>query len=261
MLKRVLAEIVQLKEQVGRMADALQRQEDVMKCLEDRKKYHADYYKKRKVARAKRKVALSNKLLNRDKHCLDSLRDTRVPYDKWTEKLKAFSARGLSAYNFITWLAWEWNHNTYVHVPITRSGGYVQVFIGLSGGKPLRNKYSDRDLTGRMRITKFQKPEQLDTFSDALWWKWTFRALVQVVNNVSETNWYKALGDSWDRPLKVAMGCFGCYEIKGVTFDHTERDLAVMSKAYGYLRPTLEMCWGAFLRGLFSKVEPFVIAE
>ena len=173
--------------------------------------------------------------------------------------LKAFADRGLSAYNFITWLAWTWNHNTYEHVPITRSGGYMHVFIGMSGKKPLRHKYSDRDVTGHMRVSRLTKPEQLDTFADALYWKWTFGTIRGVVEVAEEEGWFEGLGESWHKPLKVAMGGFGCYEVKGEIFDPNERNLEVASKTYGWLRPTLVMNWNAFLRGLFSKEEPFTL--
>ena len=36
-----------------------------------------------------------------------------------------------------------------------------------------------------------------------------------------------------------------------------ETDLNLASKMYGFVRPTLEMGWGAALRGFFSKEEPF----
>ena len=173
------------------------------------------------------------------------------------QRLKQFVEEGRSAYNYISWLAWAWNHNTFDHAPITRSGGYFQVLIGLTNGKPLRSKYSERDLTGHVRINRFVKPEQLDTFANSLWWKWTFHTLARIVSDCEDEPWFERLGDNWHRPLKVAMGGFGMYEVQGVMFDHTERDLNIQSKAYGLLRPTLTMCWSSFLKGLFSKEEPF----
>ena len=243
----VLLAISKLSEQVQRIADALEKQQL-------RKEYQAAYYKKRKVAK---KVAL-NRIEIRDMHCLECARDPRMPFEMWTERLEQFVKEGRSAYNYICWLAWAWNHNTYNVIPITRSGGYFHVFIGLSGKSPLRSKYSERDVTGHMRVTRFQKPEQLDTFAEALWWKWTFATLCRIVSDCEDEPWFKALGDNWHRPLKVAMGGFGMYEIKGIVFDHTERDLNNQSKAYGLLRPTLTMCWSSFLKGLFCKEEPFL---
>ena len=246
--EEVLAAIVSLKGEVQRIAEALEK-------LQERKSYQSAYYKKRKAAKA----AKAERMENLNRHCLDGPRDKRLPHAAWAKQLKAFAERGLSAYNFITWLAWSWNHNTYEHVPITRSGGYTHVFIGMSGEKPLRSKYSDRDLTGHMRVSRLTKNEQLDTFADALWWKWTFATVCDVVRCVEEESWFEALGDNWHKPLKVAMGGFGCYEVKGMVFDPTERDLNVASKTYGLLRPTLEMSWNAFMRGLFSKEEPFTV--
>jgi hypothetical protein len=248
--EEVLAAIVSLKQEVQRIAEALEKQQE-------RKSYQAEYYQKRKAAKA---VKLE-RLENRNRHCLTGPRDQRLPIVKWTAQLKAFAERGLSAYNFITWLAWSWNHNTFTHVPITKSGGYMHVYIGLSGEKPLRSKYSERDVTGHMRVSRLTKPEQLDTFADALWWKWTFATICNVVGIAEEEDWFEPLGDNWHRPLKVAMGGFGCYEIKSEIFDHTERNLEVANKTYGWLRPTLEMNWNAFMRGLFSKEEPFTLPK
>jgi len=247
-LKHLLDEVVQLKKQVQRIADALEKQQD-------RKSYQAAYYKKRKAAKAAKVVRLPNK----DRHCLDGPRDPRLPHAAWAKQLKKFAERGLSVYNFISWLAWTWNQKTYEHSPITKSGGYFHVLIGMSGGKPLRAKYSERDVTGHMRVSRFSRLEQLDTLRDALFWKWTFVVLCEIVNEAEEEGWFEALGESWTKPLKIALGSLGCYEIKGEIFDPCERDLEVASKTYGWLRPTLEMNWSAFLRGLFSKEEPFTL--
>ena len=247
--EEVLAAVAKLAEQVQRIAAAMEKQQD-------RKSYQAEYYKRRKAKKAEA-AARAKRLSNKDRHCLDGPRDLRLPFAAWAGRMKAFADRGLSAYNFITWLAWTWNHNTYEHVPITRSGGYMHVFIGMSGDKPLRTKYSDRDVTGFMRVNTLTRPEQLDTLRDALFWKWTFGCVFSVVSEVEDEGWFNTLGESWHKPLKVAMGGYGCYEIKGHTFDPSERDLEVASKTYGLLRPTLEMIWNAFMRGLFCKEEPF----
>ena len=69
------------------------------------------------------------------------------------------------------------------------------------------------------------------------------------------------LGESWQKPIKVAMGGFGCYEVKGEIFDPNERNIEAANKTYGLLRPTLEMNWSAFLRGLFCKEEPFTLPK
>ena len=246
----VLAAVVELKEQVQRIADAMERQQN-------RKSYQAEYYKKRKAAKAAKLVRLENT----NRHCLKGRRDNRLPHEAWAKQLKTFVERGLSPYNYITWLAWAWNQNTYEHVPITKSGGYMHVFIGMSGTKPLRSKYSERDVTGHMRVSRLTKLEQLDTFAGALYWEWTFRTLCSVLAEVDEEPWFTELPERWMKPLKVAMGGFGCYKIKDEVFDPNERNINTASKTYGLLRPTLEMNWGAFLRGLFSKEEPFTVPK
>jgi hypothetical protein len=253
--KEVLDAIAVLSAQVQRIADALEKQSE-------RKSYQAEYYQKRKK-KAEEAAALAAKLDNQNRHCLEGMRDTRLPYAQWAAKLKEFAERGLSAYNFISWLAWAWNHDTYKMVPITKSGGYFHVFIGLSGKNPLRSKYSERDVTGHMRVARLTNKVQIDTFADALFWKWSFRTVATVVNHAQDEGWFEGLGESWNRPLKVAMGSTGQYEVeeKGRCFDPNERDIEVASYMYGRLRPTLEMNWNAFRRGLSSKEEPFTAAK
>ena len=249
----VMEAITVLSEQVTRIADALQKQQD-------RKEYHSEYYKKRKVAKLQRE-AEEKRLPNKDKNCLDGPRDRRLPHATWALKLKEFVDRGLSPYNFLTWLAWTWNHATFRHAPVTRSGGYNHVFCGMSGDKPIRTKRSDRDFTGHMRITSFTKPSQIDTFQNALWWNWGWQVLAMTISEVQGESWYQRLGDTWHKPMQVMQGGIGMYETRGVMFDQNERDLVKASKAYGMVRPTLEMGWGACLRGLFCKVEPFTVAK
>jgi hypothetical protein len=249
----LMVAVLKLQEEVKRMGNLLDNQKE-------RKEYHKAYYQRRKadaLAKAEAEKALAARLDNLNRHCLDGRRDNRLPVQVWTEKLKVFASRGLSAYNFISWLAWSWNHNTYKHVPITKSGGYMHVFIGLSGDKPLRSKYSERDVTGHMRIARLTSVQQVDTLADALFWKWTFRTVANVVSEAEDEPWWEQLGERWHKPLKVAMGEFGLYEVHGHMWNPAERDLQVASDVYARLRPTLEMNWGAFLRGLFSKEEPF----
>ena len=112
--ERILAELRDLKEQVKRLADAMQKQQD-------RRSYQKDYYKRRKAAK---KAVPKSGLLNRDGHCLDVNRgrDSRLPVAEWAQVLRLFAEKGASSYNFLTWLSWAWNHDTYQHQPITRSG-------------------------------------------------------------------------------------------------------------------------------------------
>lgn len=244
--------IAAIKVQVERIADAMQKQQD-------RKEYQAEYYKKRKRTAAEKRTVARTRLNNGNQHCLgEGKRDKRLPHAAWARKLKEMAGRGLSAYNFLTWLAWAWNHNCFEHVPFTRSGGYYQVYIGTSGEKALRSRYSERDVTGHVRVYTFKTHAQLDTYKDALFWRWSYAVLSPVVWDLDGEPWYDGLGDSWKKPFKIAQGGFGGYEVSdGVEFDPTERDLKIASKTYAKVRPTLEMCWGSWLRGLNSKEEPF----
>jgi hypothetical protein len=247
-LASVLKQVRLLRAEVQRMADLMQKRED-------RREYQAAYYKKRKVAKKPRQLP---GLSNLDRHCLMGARDTRMPTQEWGETMQRFARSGRSAYNFLTWLAWSWNKDTFQHVPITKSGGYLHLFIGLSAGKPLRQKYTDRDLMGQMKLYRFTKKEQLEYFRDAKWWLWGFHVLGSVVFDVDDAPWFKELPDDWVKPLRLMMGMFGEYEVRpGLIFDPNEPDLHKASRMVGLVRPTLEMCWAACRKGLHSSEEPF----
>ena len=244
--EQLLAAVQALATQVQKIASALDKQQQ-------RREYQAAYYKKRKAAKAEK----AKRIELPDGHCLECRRSDRIPKEAWAKQMRSFVERGLSPYNFLTWVAWSWNQSLFNHVPITKSGGYMHVFIGYSGKKALRCKFSERDVTGRMRISRFSRPEQLDTLGQALYWKWTFHTINKIVDCAEEQGWFETLSSNWQKVLKVAMGGFSCYEVKGEIWDPNERDLAVINKTYSQLRPTLDMSWNAFLRGLFSKEEPF----
>ena len=249
MSDKVLEAISELKEQVCRLADMLQAQQD-------RKEYQKSYYQRRKAARELLVQGLQ--LKNKERHCLEGPRDQRLPVAEWGKQLRRFVGAGMSAYNFLTWLTWSWNRRVYKHVPITTGGGYMHVYIGTSGPKALRQKYSTRELFGRARAYRFTKPEQLELFREAKWWNWGFGVLGAVVFEYEEEDWFKALPDNWIKPMRLLMGGFGNYKLRGgVLFDPETFNLGKATKMYGLARPTLEMCWSSCLRGLQSKEEPF----
>ena len=45
------------------------------------------------------------------------------PLVKWTNKLREFIADKRSVDNYLEWLGWSWNHDTYVTQPVVKSGG------------------------------------------------------------------------------------------------------------------------------------------
>ena len=248
--EEIMAELKGLREQVAEMAAALQDSKA-------RKEYQSAYYQKRKAAKAKKAAELARtRLSNPDRSVFDASRDYRVPHAKWAAKLTEFAERGLSVWNWLTWLAWSFNQDTWEFPPITRSGGYMHVYIGRSNGKALRGKYTERDVTGHVRVSTFSSAVQLETFAGALFWKYTFRTIC-IVSGEHE-NVVEKLPANWQKTLRILMGGFGCYEYApDKFFDPNEADLNVASKAYAIVRPHLEMGWSSTLKGFFSKEEPF----
>ena len=244
--------IVELKEQVARMADALQSRED-------RRVYQSNYYKKRKEDKKKKAEELANARLpnTRGSH-FTGLRKTNVPIKKWIEKMKQFGREGRSVFNWITWLAWSWNQDTFVFNPLTRSGGYIHVYLGMSDKRPYRHKYCQRDVTGQLNFKTFKTPVQAETLASALWWDYSFRTIGLVYNEVREEEWFKRLDKSWVAVLTIAMGQYGFYEIGDEwVWEPNETNLVRLSRGYNKIRHFLEPTWKASLKGWFCKGEPF----
>ena len=71
-----------------------------------RKEYQSEYYKKRKAAKEKKAAEIARtRLKNPERSVFDAKRDYRVPHDKWAAKLTEAVQRGLSVWNWLTWLA------------------------------------------------------------------------------------------------------------------------------------------------------------
>ena len=83
----LLAAIVELKEQVAKMAEALQSRED-------RRMYQANYYKKRKETKKKKAEDLANaRLPNTRSSHFNGLRKTNVPVGRQDEAVWARGAQ------------------------------------------------------------------------------------------------------------------------------------------------------------------------
>ena len=245
----------------GRLQRIERRLEQVEKLLREkllrektsRKEYNAKYYQQRKLQRTG--------LKNPDRNNLDLPRgwDERLEdkMQEWAEVAFRFATDlpRPRPFDFLEWLCWTWNVGTYQHKVITKSGGYNNLFIGYSGDKPLRLKYTDGDLYGNVRRTTFT-PAQRDQFCEALWWKWSFAVLVKLKHAMGTR--FQSLAPSFRRPLLLLMGGFGEVEVKAdLFFDPQEANCARLGKAYRAAKPDLDHAWNACKKGLFSKVEPF----
>ena len=248
----LLAAIVELKEQVAKMAEALQSRED-------RRTYQANYYKKRKETKKQKAEELANARLpnTRGSH-FNGLRKTNVPIKKWVDKMKQFGKEGRSVYNWITWLAWNWNQDVFVYNPLTRSGGYIHVYLGMSNDKPYRHKYCQRDVTGQLNIRTIKTKIQAETLAGALWWDYSFRTIGLVFNEVKNEEWFKQLDRSWETVIRIALGQYGFFELgDGWLWEETQTDINKLAKGYNKIRNYLEPAWRASLKGWFCKGEPF----
>ena len=241
------------------MEDRLQKIEERLQQIEkllaapSRKGYQKAYYAARKLRR--------NGLRNPDRNNLNLVRgwDDRLKekMEEWGDVAVRFGSDlpRPRPFAFLEWLCWTWNNATYEYKVITKSGGYNHLFIGYSGDKPLRCKFTDGDLYGNVRRTKFT-PAQRDQFCEALWWKWGFAVLVKLKQAMGVR--FQSLAPAFKRPLLLLMGGFGEVEVqKDLFFDPNEPNCAHLGKAYMHAKPDLDRAWNACKKGLFGRVEPY----
>ena len=118
----------------------------------------------------------------------------------------------------------------------------------------------ERDITGHVRVITFTTQLQLETFSSALFWAYCFRTVGLVASEHEEdSEWYQQMPTRWRNVIEVLKGAQGQFKIPNseIFFNPDEKDLQVMSKAYGHVRLMLEQVWACTLKGWFSKKEPF----
>ena len=253
-LMRALKE---LTVQVQAIATALQ-------AREDRREYHAKYYLKRKADKKRKETEVAQtRLPNTKGSHFCGHRMYNVPVKDWANALKQFADSGRSVFNWLTWLAWTWNQNTFVFSPITKSGGYFHVYIGTTtrNGKdaPLRGRYSQNDLVGQMHIKAFKTKTSAETFSSSIWWDYTFRTVGLVLSEVEDQPWFKQLSRTWHDVMRISLGQMGCYELgTDWCWEQTEEDLVKLSKGYNRVRHMLEPAMRATMKGWFAgDGEPF----
>ena len=232
---------------------------ELLGAKSSRADYQKRYYAKRKAAKAVEAVKGRGKFRNPDRNNL-TLRfgkDRRLfaKFMEWGRVGLKFGALNQPS-RFLEWLCWAWQE-VYTYRPITRSGGYNQLFIGWSNGKPLRTKVTDGDMFANVRRLTFTKVHQ-EQFAEALWWRWGYGVLYQVLNAMEEMDGYEALPERFLRPLRLMCGGFGQVEVKqGLIFDQNLKSLDELSKAYRLAKPDLDRGWGACMRGLAAKEQPY----
>ena len=240
-----------LQEVLGGLSALSQRIRD----KESRRDYNANYYAARQAE--KRQHLLKNPDRNNLNLTMGYDRRLRSKFEEWAAVGYRFAECGGDAYKFLEWLAFTWNACTYWHRPITKSGGYNHLFIGFSGNRPLRAKWTDNDLFGCVKRTRFTRPQR-DQFGKAPWWKWGYGVLGKCVFEMQddEARWARLPG-GFTRPLLLLMGGWGEVALRaGLKFDPSEEDCAAVGKMYQYAKPDLDRGWRACKKGLFGKEPP-----
>jgi hypothetical protein len=255
-MKRVEARLDRIE---GQLAELLL----LLRGKKSKSDYHARYYEKRKAGREKAQAkAASARLLNPDRNML-TYKDRRLSsmFEPWAEVGFRFgTAAPPQPFKFLCWLVYTWQ-NLYQARPITRSGGYNQVFIGWSGDRPLRHRYTDNDVFGNCKRTKFDETQALG-FAKSPWWNWTYGVLYQVLYTMQEheDRWAK-LSPTFTKPLLLMSGGYGEVEVRhGIKFDPNLKHDQLQT-VYKFVKPDLDRGWAACIKGLCSKDAPAVPCE
>ena len=252
-----------LKDRLVKVEELLEDVLRVLKVREKRSEYQQKYYEERKAKQLAQRSGLKNPSRNNLNLKMGWDRRLQPQLKEWALIAYRFADAKKGPFAFMEWLSYTWNCCTYWHKVLTKSGGYNHLFIGFSGSKPLRAKWTDNDLFGCVKRTTGFTRVQRDQFGDALWWNWGYGVLGKVLQEMQgyELRW-KTLPDHFTRPMLLMMGAYGMVEVRqGLLFDPGEHDCKKMAKAYAYAKPDLDRGWAACKRGLFSQEEPPVPPE
>ena len=227
--------------------------------LLNKKKTRTEYQKEYYARKTKQARQEQGRIRNPDCNNLnlpfghDSRLRSKIP--EWAAIAYRFAALEYNgAYEFLQWLAYTWNSETYHEQVITKSGGYYHIFCGFSGTRALRTKRTDNDLFGCVRRSSFTRAQR-QQFANALWWNWGYGVLGKVVFEMQEDEErWAALPKHFTKPLLLMMGYCGEVEVRpGLMFDQTEEDPVLLGKVYTQVREALNKAWQACMRGLHAK--------
>ena len=253
-------------EQIEQRLAALEKQSK-------RKTYNKDYYKrkKEKVQVAEQaclvleRYETPTKMFNMsgtDYHRYWRLNPgLESPLVKWTNKLREFIADKRSVDNYLEWLGWSWNHDTYVTQPVVKSGGRYARFVGMDcKGKPQRVLFTERDFTGRVKAHKSRFKEfHSDVIASAIWYDYAKITFGMICSKYGDDEcWFHQMPKDYTKVLQVSRGGIGEFVLhKGKVFGQHEKDFKTMGEMYTYAMPSLKRAWRATLDGFNRKSEPF----
>ena len=246
----VMEAVKTLAAQVRRIAEQLEK-------ANDRKRYHKEYYQRRKKEKVQKEEAASTKLqVPEDRSVFRASSKVQLPVAKWLRKLVQFHDAKRPVENFLTWLTWSWNRDTFSIQPITKSGGYHNVVIGLSGKKPIRNKHTDGDMFPKLR-QRFTSVGQIDTFSNCKWWDFGFCVLGRVFEDAKDEGVFDRLSPRYQKMIRVMVGSTGECPAGDINFDPLNTNIDEMNKTIKRVRNSIECGVAACKRGLYMPEEPF----
>ena len=238
------------------MAEQMQRIADQMEKAQCRKVYHKEYYKRRKEEASERQKVASERVQVPDGSIF--LVRKGLPLVKWMKKMVQFHDANKPPENFLTWLTWSWNKDTFALPPITKSGGYHNVLIGVSGDKGLRNRHTEGDLFPRLRAPKFTKLTQMEAFRSCKWWDFGSRVLGRVYRIADDDGIFEKFRPRFQKLVRVMVGSTGeCPAGAGECFDQEEPNLVKMNRTFKKVRNALDTAVAACKKGLYLKEEPF----
>ena len=211
-----------------------------------RRDYQKEYYKKR--------TKQNGTKIKNPSHGAFANKDNRLPFAKWANA----GLKSARPSQFIEWLAYQWNRNSYQHPPVTRSGGYYNVFVSFDGTgmKPLRNKHTDVDMFGKLR--RFTTLS-LEACRDAKMWNFGYCVVWPVFQIMREDPSWEGVESRFKTYVGLLCGAFAEIKLKDIVFD-LNLEPKQLEKVLRLALPFLLSGRDAIKRGLLTKTEPMLDA-
>ena len=198
----------EIKDQLQRVEETLERVEGLVQVLQVRQRKNAQRRRQFREAKKSREEGL---LPLPPKHMI-RFRDRRL-----APKVPGWAAQGMrfgradQPEQFYTWLVHQWNNCIYLKKPITFSGSTFRIWDCTH-----RFSYGARDLLGYVErkntVQVLRNDGEVDDFSKRPWWDWSYSVFKPVFAEMQALG-FDELPCRFQRCCRLMMGGFGSYEV------------------------------------------------
>ena len=198
----------EIKDQLQRVEETLERVEGLVQVLQVRQRKNA---LRRRQFREAKKLREEGLLPLPPKHMI-RFRDRRL-----APRVPGWAAQGMrfgradQPEQFYTWLVHQWNNCTYLKKPITCSGSTFRNWDSTH-----RFSYGARDLLGYVErknaVQVLRNDGEVDDFSKRPWWDWSYSVFKPVFAAMQALG-FEELPCRFRRCCRLMMGGFGSHEV------------------------------------------------